>query len=285
MKQVNLEELDRYIDEAMREDVGDGDHTSQACIPKGKRDDARLIVKDDGIICGVSIAKYIFERIDPTAVFTQLIADGEEVKYGDIAFTIEMNAQALLKTERLVLNTMQRLSGISTMSNRFAFEVEDLPVKILDTRKTTPRMRFLEKFAVRNGGCYNYRDGLYDWIMIKDNHIDACGSVGQAIKNVLDYLDENKLKLGITVEVRNLVELHQVLEVGGVTRIMLDNFELPIMIEAVQTINGEYEVEASGNVTLDTVRNIAKTGVNYISSGALSHSAGQLDLSLKVIKD
>lgn len=285
MKQVNLEELDRYIDEAMREDVGDGDHTSQACIPTDKRDDARLIVKDDGIICGVSIAKYIFERIDPTAVFTELISDGEEVKYGDIAFTIEMNAQALLKTERLVLNTMQRLSGISTISNRFAFEVEDLPVKILDTRKTTPRMRFLEKFAVRNGGCYNYRDGLYDWIMIKDNHIDACGSVGQAIKNVLDYLDENKLKLGITVEVRNLVELHQVLEVGGVTRIMLDNFELPIMIEAVQTINGEYEVEASGNVTLDTVRNIAKTGVNYISSGALTHSAGQLDLSLKVIKD
>lgn len=285
MKQVNLEELDRYIDEAMREDVGDGDHTSQACIPKGKRDNARLIVKDDGIICGVSIAKYIFEHIDPTAVFTELIADGEEVQYGDIAFTIEMNAQALLKTERLVLNTIQRLSGISTMSNRFAFEVEDLPVKILDTRKTTPRMRFLEKFAVRNGGCYNYRDGLYDWIMIKDNHIDACGTVGQAIKNVLDYLDENKLKLGITVEVRNLVELHQVLEVGGVTRIMLDNFELPIMIEAVQIINGEYEVEASGNVTLDTVRNIAKTGVNYISSGALTHSAGQLDLSLKVIKD
>lgn len=285
MEQIKIEELDKYIEESLQEDIGPGDYTSESCVPVDKRDKARLLVKDDGVICGVKIAKYIFSKVDETATFEELISDGSEVNHGDVAFTVEMNSRALLKAERLVLNTMQRLSGISTMSNRFAFEVEDLDVKILDTRKTTPRLRFLEKFAVRNGGCYNYRDGLYDWIMIKDNHIDACGSVGQAIRNVLDFLQKNNLSLGITVEVRNLVELHQVLEVGGVTRIMLDNFELPIMEEAVQTINGEYEVEASGNVTLKTVRNIAKTGVDYISSGALTHSAGQLDLSLKVIKD
>ncbi len=285
MDQIDFKELDKYIEESFLEDVGPGDFTSEATIPKENRDKARLIVKDDGVICGVDIAKYIFEKVDPTATFEQLIADGSEVKYGDIAFTVELNSRSLLKAERLVLNTMQRLSGISTLSNRFAFEVEDFPVKILDTRKTTPRLRFLEKYAVRNGGCYNYRYGLYDWIMIKDNHIDACGSVGQAIKNVHQFFEDNNMKLGITVEVRNLVELHEVLEVGGITRIMLDNFELAIMEEAVHTINGAYEVEASGNVTLDTVRNIAKTGVDFISSGALTHSAGQLDLSLKVIKD
>lgn len=285
MEGIDIKELDLFIEESFKEDVGDGDHTSLACIPADIRDKARLLVKDDGVICGVKIAEYIFKKVDKTAVFEELISDGSEVKYGDIAFTVELNSRALLQAERLVLNTMQRLSGISSLASRFAFEVEDLDVNILDTRKTTPRMRFLEKYAVRTGGCMNYRHGLYDWIMIKDNHIDACGSVGQAIRNVLDYLAENKKNLGITVEVRNLVELHQVLEVGGVTRIMLDNFELPIMLEAVKTINGEYEVEASGNVTLKTVRNIAKTGVNFISSGALTHSAGQLDLSLKVIKD
>ncbi len=285
MEGIDIKELDRFIEESLTEDVGDGDHTSLACIPVDIRDTARLLVKDDGVICGVKIAEYIFKKVDGTAVFNELISDGSEVKYGDIAFTVEMNSRALLMAERLVLNTMQRLSGISSLASRFAFEVEDLDVKLLDTRKTTPRMRFLEKYAVRTGGCMNYRDGLYDWIMIKDNHVDACGSVGQAVKNVLEYLEKNKKKLGITVEVRNLVELHQVLEIGGVTRIMLDNFELPIMLEAVQTINGEYEVEASGNVTLKTLRNIAKTGVDFISSGALTHSAGQLDLSLKVIKD
>lgn len=285
MDKIDLKELDQFIKDSLQEDVGPGDYTSQACVPADKRDKARLLVKDDGVICGVQIAKYIFQKLDASAVFEEMIPDGNEVGFGDVAFTVELNSQALLMGERLVLNTMQRLSGISTMSSRFAFEVEDLPVKILDTRKTTPQMRFLEKYAVRNGGCHNYRSGLYDWIMIKDNHIDACGSVGQAIKNVLEFLDENKLKLGITIEVRNLVELHEVLEVGGVTRIMLDNFEIAIMEEAVKTIDGQYEVEASGNVTLSTVRNIAKTGVDYISSGALTHSAGQLDLSLKVMKE
>ena len=180
---------------------------------------------------------------------------------------------------------MQLMSGIATLSNRFKFEVEDLPVKILDTRKTTPLIRFLEKWAVRIGGCTNYRDGLYDWIMIKDNHIDACGSITKAVEKVHAYLKENNLDLGITVEVRNLVELHEVLAVGGITRIMLDNFELPILREAVQIVNGRFETEASGGITIHKVRKVAKTGVDYISSGALTHSAQSMDISLKVIKD
>jgi len=179
---------------------------------------------------------------------------------------------------------MQRMSGISTMSSRFAVEVEGLNVKILDTRKTTPLLRFLEKWAVRIGGCTNYRDGLYDWIMIKDNHIDACGSITKAVEKVHEYFKATGKDLGITVEVRNLVELYEVLEVGGITRIMLDNFEIPILREAVAIIDGRFEAEASGGITLNSVRKIAQTGVNYISSGALTHSAGQLDLSLKVMK-
>jgi len=180
---------------------------------------------------------------------------------------------------------MQRLSGVATLSSRFAVEIEGLPVKILDTRKTTPLMRFLEKWAVRIGGCNNYRDGLYDWIMIKDNHIDACGGIQEAINAVNGYMEKNDLSLGVTVEVRNLVELHKVLEVGKVTRIMLDNFELPLLREAVATIDNRFESEASGGVNLDTVRKIAETGVNYISVGALTHSSGTLDMSLKVIKE
>ena len=180
---------------------------------------------------------------------------------------------------------MQRLSGIANLSSRFAFEVEGLPVKILDTRKTTPLIRFLEKWAVKVGGCDNYRTGLYDWIMIKDNHVDACGSHTEAITKVHEYLKANNLDLDITVEVRNLVELHEVLDKGGITRIMFDNFELPILREAVAHVNGQYETEASGGVTLHTVRKIAETGVDFVSVGALTHSAGCLDLSLKVIKD
>jgi nicotinate-nucleotide pyrophosphorylase (carboxylating) len=213
------------------------------------------------------------------------IKDGEDVRYGDVAFYVECNSQALLKAERLILNTMQRLSGIATLSSRFAFEVEGLPVKILDTRKTTPLIRFLEKWAVKVGGCDNYRTGLYDWIMIKDNHVDACGSHTEAITKVHEYLKANNLDLDITVEVRNLVELHEVLDKGGITRIMFDNFELPILREAVAHVNGQYETEASGGVTLHTVRKIAETGVDFVSVGALTHSAGCLDLSLKVIKD
>lgn len=278
-------QLEKFIFEGLYEDVREGDHTSLACIPVDDRSKAKLLVKAEGVIAGIEVAEAIFHHVDPSSTLDIMINDGQDVQYGDVAFYVECNTQALLKAERLVLNTMQRLSGIATLSSRFAFEVEGLPVKILDTRKTTPLMRFLEKWAVKIGGCDNYRVGLYDWIMIKDNHVDACGSHKEAIKQVHKYLKEKDLDLNITVEVRNLVELQEVLEIGGVTRIMFDNFELPILREAVAHVDGRFETEASGGVTLHTVRKIAETGVNYISSGALTHSAGCLDLSLKVIKD
>lgn len=276
--------LDDFIDRALYEDVRDGDHTSRACIPAEARSTARLIVKDFGVIAGLEVARRVFERVDPDSHFEQLINDGDEVRYGDIAFKITCNTQSLLQAERLVLNTMQRMSGIATLSNRFKFEVEDLPVHILDTRKTTPLIRFLEKWAVRLGGCLNYRDGLYDWIMIKDNHIDACGGIRQAIERVEVYQRENNLKLGVTIEVRNLMELYEVLEVGKVQRILLDNFEWPLLKEAVSIVGGRFETEASGGVTINNVRKIAQTGVKFISAGALTHSATSLDMSLKVIK-
>jgi len=230
------------------------------------------------------LAQRIFKRVDPTATVELFKKDGDAIRYGEIAFEVECNSQALLKAERLVLNTMQRMSGIATMSNRFKFEVEDLPVTILDTRKTTPLLRFLEKWAVKVGGCSNYRYGLYDRIMIKDNHIDACGGIQEAIKAANVYFEKNNFKLPITVEVRNLVELHKVLEIGMVDRIMLDNFEVPLLREAVETIGDKFETEASGGVNIYTVREIAKSGVQYVSVGALTHSATSLDLSLKVIK-
>ena len=273
-----------FIDTALYEDVHEGDHTSLACIPKDARNRAKLLVKDAGVISGIEFAKHVFRRLDDTATFEVFIEDGTSVSYGDVAFEVECNAQALLKGERLVLNTMQRMSGVSTLSNRFKFEVEDLPVKIIDTRKTTPLMRFLEKWAVTLGGCYNYRHGLYDWIMIKDNHIDACGGIAKAINRVAEYQKENNLNLNVTVEVRNLIELYEVLDTGKVTRIMLDNFDLPLLKEAVQIIDNRFETEASGGVNIHTVRQIAKSGVQYISVGALTHSAPTLDMSLKVIK-
>ncbi|MBK7633433.1 MAG: carboxylating nicotinate-nucleotide diphosphorylase [Saprospiraceae bacterium] len=278
-------QLEKFIFEGLYEDVREGDHTSLACIPVDDRSRAKLLVKAEGVIAGIEIAEAIFHHVDPSSVLDTRIQDGDDVQYGDVAFYVACNTQALLKAERLVLNTMQRLSGIATLSSRFAFEVEGLPVKILDTRKTTPLLRFMEKWAVKIGGCDNYRDGLYDWIMIKDNHVDACGSHTAAIRQVHQYLKDQNLNINITVEVRNLVELQEVLNIGGITRIMFDNFELPILTEAVAHVDGRFETEASGGVTLHTVRKIAETGVNYISSGALTHSAGTIDLSLKVIKD
>ncbi len=277
-------QLERFIFEGLYEDVREGDYTSLACIHPSDRSKAKLLVKSEGVIAGIEIAKSIFRHVDPSSSMDIRKDDGDDVQYGDVAFYVECNTLALLKAERLVLNTMQRLSGIATLSSRFAFEVEGLPVKILDTRKTTPLMRFLEKWAVKIGGCDNYRSGLYDWIMIKDNHVDACGSHTEAITQVHNYLNSNELNLKITVEVRNLVELQEVLEKGGISRIMFDNFELPILSEAVAHVDRRFETEASGGVTLNTVRKIAETGVDYISVGALTHSAGCLDLSLKVIK-
>jgi len=285
MQELDLNQVKSFIQAGLYEDIREGDHTSLACIPSNHRTKARLLVKDEGVIAGVRLAEMIFRTVDPTAVVEMIAEDGHDVKYGDIAFYVDCNTQALLKAERLVLNTMQRMSGIATLSSRFAFEVEDLPVKILDTRKTTPLLRFLEKWAVAIGGCTNYRIGLYDWIMIKDNHVDACGSITKAIEKVHSYLKEKNLNLNITVEVRNLVELQEVLAKGGITRIMFDNFEVPILREAVAHVNKRFETEASGGITLQTVRKIALTGVDFISVGALTHSAGSLDLSLKVIKE
>lgn len=281
---MQQQQLDKFIQQALKEDVGSGDHTSNACIPLKDSSKARCIIKDDGILAGMEVAKRVFKLVDPKSRFKAFIKDGQSVNYGDIAFEVQCNTRKLLKTERLILNTLQRLSGIATMADRFAAEVEGLKVKVLDTRKTTPLNRFLEKYAVKCGGCYNYRNGLYDWIMIKDNHIDASGSIEQAIHQVKAYLKKNKLKRNVTIEVRNLVEVYEVLRVGGVTRIMFDNFQLPILKEAVAIVNNRFETEASGGITLQNVRKIAQTGVQYVSSGALTHSASQLDISLKVIK-
>ena len=279
--------LDQFIVDALHEDIMDGDHTSLSTIPKNDRSKARLLVKDEGVLAGVEIAQRVFKHVDPTAGIEVFIQDGKAVSYGDVAFIVECNSQALLSAERLVLNTMQRLSGVASLSARYAKEVEDLDVTILDTRKTTPLLRFLEKWAVAIGGCSNYRTGLYDWIMIKDNHVDACGSHTLAIQKANAYLKEHKMNLNITVEVRNLQELEEVLSTGNINRIMLDNFKLEELITAVTYIkeDGRFESEASGGVNLKTVRSIALTGVNFISVGALTHSAGSLDLSLKVIKE
>jgi nicotinate-nucleotide pyrophosphorylase (carboxylating) len=275
--------LTEFIRQGLTEDIGEGDHTSMACIRSTRISKAKLLVKEDGVISGIEVARRIFKEVAPAGDFEALIKDGSPVKPGDIAFYVTCPSRALLMAERLALNTMQHMSGISTISSLFAQEVEGLPVKILDTRKTTPGIRFLEKEAVRLGGCYNYRAGLYDWIMIKDNHVDACGSIPTAIDRVHAYLEKTQKDLSITIEVRNLVELQAVLDRGGVTRIMMDNFEIPILKEAVAMVGNKYETEASGGITLHTVRAYGETGVNYISSGALTHSAGSLDMSLKII--
>jgi nicotinate-nucleotide pyrophosphorylase (carboxylating) len=278
--------LDQFIDQALWEDVHEGDVTGLACIPLEKRDKAVLKIKADGILAGVELAELIFKKVDPSVKMTIFKRDGESMTFGEVAFEVECNTQALLKAERLVLNTMQRMSGIATMSRTYADAVKDLPVKILDTRKTTPLIRHLEKWAVKIGGCENYRIGLYDWFMIKDNHTDACGGTRNAIEKVVAYKKANPSvsDYGVTVEVRNLEELQEAMAAGNITRIMLDNFTIAMMKKAVKIVNGAFQVEASGGVTLKTLRKIALTGVDYISSGALTHSVSSLDLSLKVVK-
>jgi nicotinate-nucleotide pyrophosphorylase (carboxylating) len=281
MEKISAAEIEKFIKEALYEDIRDGDHTSLACVPADAFGTAKLLVKDNGVIAGVEIARKIFEYAVPDMQMNVHIKDGSNVKPGDIAFEVYMPSQAILKTERVVLNTMQRMSGIATMTRLFVDKVADLPVQILDTRKTTPLLRFLEKLAVRTGGGTNYRDGLYDRIMIKDNHVDFCGSIELAIKKAHQYLKEKQLDLKITVEVRNLNELEQTMKVGGIERIMLDNFDSETMRKAVKIIDKQFEVEASGGITLDTVRSYAETGVDFISVGALTHSFKSLDLSLK----
>lgn len=279
------QQLSEFIDRALQEDVGPGDITSLACIPAEKTSKARLLAKDPGVLAGLEVAKAVFAKVDPQSKLEVFIPDGAFIHHGDIVFEVTCNTRALLKAERLVLNVMQRMSGIATLSNQFHFEVEDLPVVLLDTRKTTPLLRFLERQAVRIGGCQNYRSGLYDRFLIKDNHIDASGGVKAAIQQVLDYRKAHQMDhYQITVEVRNLVELSEAMEIGHVDRIMLDNFELPLLREAVVIVAGQFETEASGGVSLHNVRKVAQTGVDFISIGALTHSSTSLDLSLKIME-
>jgi nicotinate-nucleotide pyrophosphorylase (carboxylating) len=275
--------LNDFIRRGIAEDVGDGDHTALACIPFSDRKSARLLVKQEGVIAGLTIAEAIFKYLDPSSSWKSLVADGDYVLPGQVAAVLEGNTQAILKGERLALNTMQRMSGIATLSNRLASKVSDLPVRLIDTRKTTPLLRPLEKWAVKLGGCENYRFGLFDRMMIKDNHIDASGSITQALKQVQDYLRFNDLNLEITVEVRNVPEINEVLSVSGCQRIMLDNFSPAQIKEAVLLIGNKMEIEASGGINENNLREYAETGVDFISLGALTHSAGSLDLSLKII--
>ena len=276
-----------FIERAFKEDVGEGDHTSLACIPAEHRTKARLLVKSTCVLAGVELAKRIFRKVDDTVKMEVFMPDGTAAKHGDIAFIVECNSRALLQAERLALNAMQRMSGIATLSREFVEKIAGTNAVLLDTRKTTPLLRFLEKWAVRIGGATNYRFGLYDWIMVKDNHVDACGGITQAIGRVADYQQKNKLKLGFTIETRNLDEVREVLENGKgiVTQIMLDNFSLDMTREAVALIGDTFRTESSGGVNLETVRPIAETGVDYISVGALTHSYNSKDLSLKVMKD
>ncbi len=284
MPTLDTEQLQDFIRRGLAEDIGAGDHTSLATIPAERRGRARLLVKGHGVLCGMPVAEAIFNFLDPSCQFEPLIEEGVDISPGDVAFYVEGPIRTILAGERLALNTLQRLSGIAHLSRVFAKAVEGTKARILDTRKTTPGMRFLEKYAVKVGGSDNYRIGLYDWIMIKDNHVDGAGSMTAAIQGVHKYLNDKQLNLDITVEVRNLEELEEVMAIGDVRRIMLDNFEIGKIYEAVERIKGRFEVEASGGVTIESVREIADAGVDFISAGALTHSARSVDLSLKILK-
>jgi len=275
--------IEEIIKEALKEDIREGDHTSLSTIPAKSNGKAQLLVKENGIIAGVEIAKLVFRELDPTLKFSQLIEDGSKVKVGDIVFEIEGSSVSILTGERLALNFMQRMSGIASITSVYAEKIKGLKTKLLDTRKTTPLLRELEKRAVKMGGGENHRMGLYDMIMIKDNHVDFAGGIEQAIDACQAYLKKNKLDLNIEIEVRNLEELERVLAKGGVNRIMLDNFSVEAMKKAVDIINGRYETEASGGINLDTIRSYAETGVDFVSVGALTHHIKSLDLSLKAV--
>jgi nicotinate-nucleotide pyrophosphorylase (carboxylating) len=275
--------LAQFIADGLREDVGPGDVTSLACIPDSSRQTARLLVKDQGVLAGTAVAFAILRAADPSCTIHPILEDGQDVHPGDVAFTVEGSTRALLQAERLLLNTMQRMSGIATETRRYCTLIADLPTRILDTRKTTPLLRFLEKWAVRIGGGQNYRNGLYDWFMIKDNHVDACGgSIRTAIERVAAYQRTHGLSLNVTVEVRNMEELEEVLKTGQITRIMFDNFAPGALQQALQKVGKRFETEASGGITLDTLREYALSGVDYISIGALTHSFKSLDLSFKI---
>jgi len=284
-KDLDKEYIDQFIISSLKEDVGDGDHTSLATIPAGTTGKAKLLVKDNGILAGVELAAEIFHIVDPALKLNVLLKDGAEIKYGDIAFEVEGDAQSILKAERLVLNCMQHMSGIATKTNEIVDVLKGTNTKVLDTRKTTPGMRYLEKWAVRIGGGVNHRFGLYDMILIKDNHVDYAGGIQEAIEGAHSYIAEKHKKLAIEIEVRNLDEVEQVLQTGGIDRILLDNFNFSDLSDAVDMIEGRYITEASGGITIDNIREYAACGVDYISVGALTHSVKSLDLSLKAVKD
>ncbi|WP_286761057.1 carboxylating nicotinate-nucleotide diphosphorylase [Salegentibacter sp. UBA1130] len=276
-------EIDLIIENALREDVGEGDHSSLACIPEEAIGKAKLLVKDKGILAGVDFALQVFDKVDPELKVEVLLKDGKTIQRGDVAFFVEGSSQSILKAERLVLNAMQRMSAIATKTNTFVQKLEGTNTKILDTRKTTPGIRALEKWSVKIGGGENHRFALYDMIMLKDNHIDFAGGISKAINKTKDYLKSNKLDLKIIVEARNLKEIEEILENEGVHRILIDNFNYEDTRRAVKLINGKCQTESSGGITLDTARKYAECGVDYISSGALTHSVYNLDLSLKAI--
>ena len=275
--------IDEIIDKALQEDIGGGDFTSLATIPDKTKGKAQLVLKEDGILAGIDVAERVFRKVDKNIHFRKLITDGSKVKKGDIAFTVEGKSVSILSAERLALNFMQRLSGIATFTHKLVTQLKGLNTKVLDTRKTTPLLRELEKYAVRTGGGENHRMGLYDMIMIKDNHIDFAGGIKQAIDSTHRYLAEKGKNLKIEIEVRDFDELSQVLECGGINRIMLDNFTPAKLKKAVEIINEKYETEASGGITLETIRQYAETGVDYISVGALTHHVKSLDMSLQAL--
>ncbi len=275
--------LREFILRSVGEDLGDGDHSSLACIPWEATGKAMLLIKEEGIIAGVDVGVRAFSAIDETLTCEILIKDGSSVKPGDIALYLSGRQQSILKAERLVLNIMQRMSGIATNTNQYVTRVAGTKVKILDTRKTTPGLRFIEKEAVRIGGGLNHRMGLFDMIMLKDNHIVYAGGIEQAIKKTRDYLKKNNRKLKIEIEARNLDDVKKILEIGGVNRIMLDNFSIEDTLTAVNLIGSRYEIESSGGITHDTVRAYAECGVDFISVGALTHHIKSLDMSLKAV--
>lgn len=278
---MNDNQLRSFIINALAEDTGDGDHSSLASVPATSTGRARLIIKENGIISGLRVAREVFSITDPSLLVEILLSDGDRVQYGDIALTVAGKAQSILRAERLVLNIMQRMSGIATSTALYTEKISDTHSKITDTRKTTPGMRALEKEAVRTGGGVNHRMGLYDMIMLKDNHIDYAGGIASAIRGTKKYLREKQLDLRIEVEARNLKEVSEILEAGDVDRIMLDNFSTADTKEAVALIAGRTETESSGGITLENVRDYALCGVDYISIGALTHHIKSLDMSLK----
>lgn len=279
---LSVNELeDRLIDLAFAEDIGDGDHTTLCCIPEDAMGKSHLLIKEDGILAGVEVAKRVFAKFDSTMQVEVLINDGTPVKKGDIAMVVTAKVRSLLQTERLMLNIMQRMSGIATMTNKYVERLKGTKAHVLDTRKTTPGLRMLEKQAVKIGGGMNHRIGLFDMILLKDNHVDFCGGITNAITRCHEYLKENGLDLKIEIEVRNFDELAEAMNCGGINRIMLDNFSVADTKKAVDIVGGKFETESSGGITFDTIRDYAECGVDFISVGALTHSVKGLDMSFK----